>query len=124
MRGEVSLAGELGQNRWTRPALQWRHEQPLQSAGRARRGLTPYYVAVFTTVRTQDQSGYSETSARMEDLVKESSTGTPAVYGFAARNGRTLADNAPEATLSLVFNTPPSVSAQQRTASFSYVVAA
>ncbi|HTZ28572.1 MAG TPA: antibiotic biosynthesis monooxygenase [Streptosporangiaceae bacterium] len=31
----------------------------------------PYYVAVFTTVRTQDQSGYSETSARMEELVKD-----------------------------------------------------
>ncbi|MGW0865033.1 antibiotic biosynthesis monooxygenase family protein [Streptomyces sp. NPDC002611] len=31
----------------------------------------PYYVAVFTTVRTQDQSGYSETAARMEDLVKD-----------------------------------------------------
>jgi heme-degrading monooxygenase HmoA len=30
----------------------------------------PYYVAVFSTVRTQDQSGYSETSERMEDLVK------------------------------------------------------
>jgi heme-degrading monooxygenase HmoA len=31
----------------------------------------PYYVAVFTTVRTQDQSGYSETNARMEELVKD-----------------------------------------------------
>ena len=31
----------------------------------------PYYVAVFTTVRTRDQGGYSETSARMEDLVKD-----------------------------------------------------
>jgi heme-degrading monooxygenase HmoA len=31
----------------------------------------PYHVAVFTTVRTQEQSGYSETNARMEDLVKE-----------------------------------------------------
>ncbi|MEV3973467.1 antibiotic biosynthesis monooxygenase [Streptomyces sp. NPDC050698] len=31
----------------------------------------PYYVAVFTTVRTQDQSGYSETNARLEDLVKD-----------------------------------------------------
>ncbi len=30
----------------------------------------PYYVAVFTTVRTQDQNDYSETNARMEDLVK------------------------------------------------------
>jgi len=31
----------------------------------------PYYVAVFTTVRTQEQSDYSETNARMEDLVKD-----------------------------------------------------
>ncbi|MFI1508760.1 antibiotic biosynthesis monooxygenase family protein [Streptomyces sp. NPDC020597] len=31
----------------------------------------PYYVAVFTTVRTQDQSGYAETAARMEELVKD-----------------------------------------------------
>ncbi|MGW5472975.1 antibiotic biosynthesis monooxygenase family protein [Streptomyces chartreusis] len=30
----------------------------------------PYYVAVFTTVRTQEQSGYRETNARMEELVK------------------------------------------------------
>jgi heme-degrading monooxygenase HmoA len=28
-------------------------------------------VAVFTTVRTEEQSGYSETNARMEDLVKD-----------------------------------------------------
>jgi heme-degrading monooxygenase HmoA len=31
----------------------------------------PYYVAVFTTVRTQEQSGYGETNARMEELVKD-----------------------------------------------------
>ncbi|MEY9992835.1 enamine deaminase RidA (YjgF/YER057c/UK114 family)/heme-degrading monooxygenase HmoA [Streptomyces sp. V4I8] len=31
----------------------------------------PYYAAVFTTVRTQDQSDYSETSAYLEDLVKD-----------------------------------------------------
>jgi heme-degrading monooxygenase HmoA len=30
----------------------------------------PYYAVVFTTVRTEDQSGYRETNARMEDLVK------------------------------------------------------
>jgi heme-degrading monooxygenase HmoA len=30
----------------------------------------PYYAVVFTTVRTQDQSGYRETNARMEELVK------------------------------------------------------
>ena len=31
--------------------------------------------------------------------------GTPATFGFAARNGRTLADNAPEAMFSLVTGT-------------------
>jgi heme-degrading monooxygenase HmoA len=31
----------------------------------------PYYVAVFTTVRTPEQAGYGETNARMEELVKE-----------------------------------------------------
>ena len=31
----------------------------------------PYYVAVFTTAPTEDRSGYSETNARMEDLVKD-----------------------------------------------------
>ncbi|MGX9883063.1 antibiotic biosynthesis monooxygenase family protein [Streptomyces sp. NPDC002276] len=31
----------------------------------------PYYVAVFTTVRTQEQSGYGETNARMEELVRD-----------------------------------------------------
>ena len=31
----------------------------------------PYYVAVFTTVRTLEQDGYAETNARMEELVKD-----------------------------------------------------
>ena len=31
----------------------------------------PYYAVVFTTVRTQEQSGYPETNARMEELVRE-----------------------------------------------------
>ncbi|HEY3477306.1 MAG TPA: antibiotic biosynthesis monooxygenase [Streptomyces sp.] len=31
----------------------------------------PYYVAVFTTVRTEERSGYRETNARMEALVKD-----------------------------------------------------
>ncbi|OKI04028.1 antibiotic biosynthesis monooxygenase [Streptomyces sp. CB02923] len=31
----------------------------------------PYYMSVFTAVRTEDQSGYGETVARMEELVKE-----------------------------------------------------
>ncbi|WP_367573891.1 antibiotic biosynthesis monooxygenase [Streptomyces griseoaurantiacus] len=31
----------------------------------------PYYVAVFSTVRTADQDGYRETDARMEELVRD-----------------------------------------------------
>jgi heme-degrading monooxygenase HmoA len=31
----------------------------------------PYYAVVFTTVRTQDQSGYRDTNARMEELVQD-----------------------------------------------------
>jgi heme-degrading monooxygenase HmoA len=31
----------------------------------------PYYVAVFSTVRSVGQDGYRETNARMEELVKD-----------------------------------------------------
>lgn len=31
----------------------------------------PYYAVVFTTVRTENQSGYPETNARMEELVQD-----------------------------------------------------
>ncbi|GLY51608.1 antibiotic biosynthesis monooxygenase [Lentzea sp. NBRC 102530] len=31
----------------------------------------PYYAAIFTTVRTRDQTGYAETNARMEELVRD-----------------------------------------------------
>jgi hypothetical protein len=54
--------------------------------------------------------------------------GTPASFGFAVRNGRTMADNAPEVMLSLVAGTAipsglkPAVAQEQRAASFPYVV--
>ncbi len=56
--------------------------------------------------------------------------GSPATYGFATRNGRTMADNAPEAMLSLVINTAvpsglkPSVAQKQRDSRFPYIVPA
>jgi hypothetical protein len=78
-----------------------------------------------------DPRGYGETVAReLFPDVLSYVIGTPASYGFAGRNGRTLADNAPEAMLSLVTNTAvpsglkPSVSQQLRSASFPYVVPA
>ena len=56
--------------------------------------------------------------------------GTPASYSFAARDGRTLADNAPEAILSLASGTAvpsglkPSVAEKLRADTFPYVVPA
>ena len=80
---------------------------------------------------SDDPQGYGQTVAR--DLfpdVLSYVVGTPAVYGFAARNGRTMADNAPEAMLSLVTNTAvrsgltPSTNQGQRSGSFPYVTPA
>ena len=63
-------------------------------------------AVVAASGTSDDPQGYGETVAR--DLfpdVLSYVVGTPASYGFAARNGRTMADNAPEAMLSLVLNT-------------------
>jgi len=56
--------------------------------------------------------------------------GTPASFGFATRNGRTLADNAPEAMMSLVVGAAvpgglkPSVAEAQRSAQFPFLTPA
>jgi Domain of unknown function (DUF4331) len=78
---------------------------------------------------TADPHGYGETVAQVlfPDVIPYQ-IGTPATYGFAGLNGRTLADNAPEAMFSLVLNTAttsgltPAVCASMRSASFPYVV--
>jgi Domain of unknown function (DUF4331) len=80
---------------------------------------------------SDDPEGYGHTVARtlLPDVLPYV-VGTPATYGFAGRNGRTLADNAPEAMLSLVLNTAvpsglePSVSEHLRRGNFPYVVTA
>jgi hypothetical protein len=78
-----------------------------------------------------DPQGYGQAvAADLFPDVLSYVVGTPAVYGFAARNGRTMADNAPEAMLSLVTNTAipgglkPSVTKDQRASDFPYVVPA
>ncbi len=88
---------------------------------------------IATTVRacgtSDDPSGYGETVARelLPDVLSYV-VGTPATYSFAARNGRTLSDNAPEAMMSLVVGMAvpsglaPAVSRQYRSANFPYVV--
>ena len=76
-------------------------------------------------------SGYGQTVAReLFPDVLPYVVGTPATYSFAARNGRTMADNAPEAMLSLVSGKAvpsglkPSVAKNQRDDKFPYVVLA
>jgi hypothetical protein len=78
---------------------------------------------------SDDPQGYGQTVARrLFPDVLPYMVGTPATYGFAAFNGRTLADNAPEAMLSLVTGTAvpsgltPSVAGHLRGTEFPYVV--
>jgi len=88
-------------------------------------------AAVAASGTSDDPYGYGQTVTReLFPDVLSYVIGTPASYGFVTRNGRTLADNAPEAMLSLVLNTAvpsglkPSVSQHLRRDAFPYVVPA
>jgi hypothetical protein len=88
-------------------------------------------AVVSASATSDDPQGYGQTVAReLFPDVLYYVVGTPAIYGFAARNGRTLADNAPEAMLSLVTNMAvpsglkPSISQHLRDSNFPYVVPA
>ena len=88
-------------------------------------------ASVSANQTSDDPQAYGQTVAQavLPDVLHYV-TGTPASYGFAARNGRTLADNAPEAMLSLALDTGvnsglrPSVAGRQRRINFPYVVPA
>jgi hypothetical protein len=88
-------------------------------------------AVVSASGTSADPDGYAQIVARalFPDVLRYV-VGTPASYGFAIRNGRTLADNAPEEMLSLVLNTAvpsglkPSVAADLRTPAFPFVVPA
>jgi hypothetical protein len=88
--------------------------------------------AVVTASGTSDDpQGYGQTVAReLFPDVLPYVVGTPATFGFASHNGRTLADNAPEVMLSLVAGTAvpsglkPSVASRMRDNMFPYVVPA
>src|SRR6185312_4611119 len=105
---------------------------PSQDVSAAATAIGKQVAAVVAASGTSDDpAGYGRAVAG--DLLPDVLSyvvGTPAVYGFAARNGRTLADNAPEAMLSLVTNTAvpsglkPAVAKDQRTSDFPYVVPA
>jgi Domain of unknown function (DUF4331) len=89
-------------------------------------------AAVVAAAGTSDDpAGYGQAVARaLFPDVLPYVIGTPAAYGFAGFNGRTLADNAPEAMLSLVTNNAvpsglkPAIAKDQRASTFPYVVPA
>ena len=92
-------------------------------------GLIAAVVAAGGT--SEDPQGYGETVSHvLFPDVMPYVVGTPATYCFASFNGRTIADNAPEAMLSLVAGTAissglkASVSAHLRDEAFPYVVPA
>ncbi|KAB8180940.1 DUF4331 family protein [Microbispora catharanthi] len=80
---------------------------------------------------SDDPRGYGEIVAReLFPDVLPYVVGTPATFSFAARNGRTMADNAPEVMMSLVTGTAvpsgltQSVAGGQRSSAFPYVIPA
>jgi hypothetical protein len=114
---------------FTHPANTRHPSEDVDSDGKSIAELIAAAVAASGT--SDDPGAYGQIVAReLFPDVLSYVIGTPASYGFASRNGRTMADNAPEAMLSLVVNTAvpsglkPSVSQQYRAASFPYVVPA
>jgi hypothetical protein len=80
---------------------------------------------------SDDPEGYAQIVVRqIYPDVLPFQVGTPASFGFAVRNGRTLSDNAPEVMLSMVLGTAitsgltPAVTERARDSKFPYVVAA
>jgi hypothetical protein len=94
--------------------------------------IAEHIAAVVAASGTSgDPHGYGQTVAReLFPDVLPYVVGTPATYGFAIRNGRTMADNAREVMLSLVAGRAipsgltPSVAKNQRHDKFPYVVPA
>lgn len=107
-------------------------DSPFKAFEAEREHISQHIAAVVAASGTSgDPQGYAQTVAReLFPDVLSYTVGTPAIYGFATRNGRPLADNAPEAMLSLVVGTAvpsglkPSVAKNQRDNKFPYVVPA
>jgi Domain of unknown function (DUF4331) len=105
---------------------------PSEDVSAAAKYIGDQIAAVVAAAGTSaDPAGYGRTVAgNLFPDVLPYVVGTAAVYGFAGFNGRTRADNAPEAMLSLVTGAgvpsglKPSVAEDQRASSFPYVVPA
>lgn len=115
--------------RFTYPANTRHPSQDFTADGKNLADRVAAVVAASGTAA--DSHGYGETVARelLPDVLPYV-VGTPASFGFATRNGRGLADNAPELMLSMVAGTAvpsgldPSANEDLRRPVFPYVVPA
>ncbi|MFJ2647670.1 DUF4331 family protein [Streptomyces sp. NPDC087420] len=112
---------------FSNPANTRHPSEDVAADGRAIAGRIAAVVAATGT--SADPAGYGQTVAlRLLPDVLPYVVGTPASFGFAARNGRTRADNAPEVMMSLVTNLPvpsglsPATTKDQQNDRFPYVV--
>jgi hypothetical protein len=105
---------------------------PSEDVNAAAKYVGDQVAAVVAAAGTSDDpQGYGKAVAgELFPDVLSYVVSTPAAYGFAGRNGRTLADNAPEVMLSLVTNMAvpsglkPAVARDLRGSDFPYVVPA
>jgi len=105
---------------------------PSEDVNAAAKYIGEQVAALVAAAGTSDDpAGYGQAVARnLFPDVLPYVIGTPAVYGFTGFNGRTRADNAPEAMLSLVTNMAvpsglkPSATRDQRATTFPYVIPA
>ena len=116
-----------GDTDFSDPANTRHPSEDAAAAGAYTAGQIAAVVAASGTA--DDPQAYGQTVARaLFPDVLSYEVGTPAVYGFAARNGRPMADNAPETMMSLVAGAAvpsglkPSISQHQRDSNFPYVV--
>ena len=118
-----------GDVQFTNPADTQHVSQDVESD---RKHIAEHIAAtVAATGTSADPGGYGRAVARelFPDLLSYT-VGTPAAYSFLSRNGRTLADNAPEVMLSLVTGQAvpsgltPATNRDLRTGQFPYVVPA
>jgi hypothetical protein len=118
-----------GDTDFSNPANTRHPAQDFAAEGGHLAGQVAAVVAASGTV--DDAGAYGEAVARelLPDLLPYE-VGTLARFGFAGRNGRPMADNAPEAMMSLVTGTAipsglrPSVASGQRSSAFPYVIVA
>jgi hypothetical protein len=115
--------------RFTNPQNSRHPAEDFQALGKPIASLIAAAVAAAGTSANPQAYGMAVARELFPDVLRYE-VGTPATYSFAGRNGRTLADNAPEAMLSLVVATAvpsglkPAVAEKLRSSTFPYVIPA